>query len=194
VLSVATVVGLGLLAQTLGSGPLAPAVPPPPPGTPVLPPPGDLPRHPGPPAGYAADGTSNLAAAIAPNWADGGPWGTSVGYRRFVADGVGPGVAASYYSFGALEQVWLGASLRLVPLRAGRVGVAVTPEAARVFVWGYSDGWALGGNAALILTFTRRFSAEAGAEVFFFPPASFGHAFTPHGRLVRPLLALDVAL
>ena len=214
-LNAATLIGLALWTQQFGGsfGPGIPGVPAPvatpaspglpaPPTAPVAMPPtpnqGDLPRGLASPPPYGAAGSSEITGALA--LAIDGRWGAALGYRRFLAAGLAPGLAVAYDSFDtsndsndALEEIWLLASLRIVPLRIPRFALALTPQAGRVFVWGYSDGWTWGGSAAAVFALTPHFNLEAGVEFFFFGPAAFSSSISS-SAIYRPMVGVSVLL
>jgi hypothetical protein len=199
VLSAAAVMGVALLAQFGGLPGSQPGIPVAPPTVPQpLPPPPfsgrpgvpfDLP-HGQPAPWYGSGGTSDITASLTFVPGPDG-WGASLGYERFIVNGIAPGLAVAYTSRASLDQLWLRASVRLVPLRLGRFGLAVTPEAAWVAVWGYPDGIAYGGSATAIFVATPNFGFEAGAEYFRFTPRTFADS-VPGSDSFRPVIAVKV--
>jgi hypothetical protein len=95
------------------------------------------------------------------------------GFRHFVFEGVAPGVEASVTRADGFTQGFAFPSLRVVPLRLSSVALVITARAGRVFLSSHVDGWAYGGDAGVIIFFSRNAGFELGYEVLKLAPDSF---------------------
>jgi hypothetical protein len=138
----------------------APSYPPPPPP----PPPAEVVRP-----RYGDRGTSDLSLGLGYG-ADGLIVGA--GYRRFFWPGIAPGIEGNAQLGGQKVGLVLG-SLRVVPLRMPSVALALTPKGGRVLLSNHGDGWALGGDAGVLVAIAQGAAVELGYEVLRLLPASF---------------------
>jgi hypothetical protein len=135
---------------------VSPATPSPPPAIePEVPPPAllpprqlQLPRR----RLYGDAGTMELALALGYTKQTGFVGGG--GFRRFVLDGVGPGLEASIQKSDTQTTGLLLASLKLVPLRGEAAALVLTGRAGRVLLSDHDDGWGAGVGAGVILFFS----------------------------------------
>jgi hypothetical protein len=95
------------------------------------------------------------------------------GFRHFVLDGVAPGVEAAVTRADGFTQGFTFPSVRVVPLRTNSVALVLTARAGRVFLSSHADGWAYGGDAGVLIFFSRHAAFELGYEVLRLAPASF---------------------
>jgi hypothetical protein len=95
------------------------------------------------------------------------------GFRHFVFNGVAPGVEAAVTRAGGFTQGFTFPSLRVVPLRTESVALVLTARAGRVFLSSHVDGWAYGGDAGVLIFFSRHTAFELGYEVLRLAPGSF---------------------
>jgi hypothetical protein len=141
------------------------------------------------PGGYASQGTSEVSLMLGVSSeavAFGG------GFRHFVVTGVAPGVEASVYRADGITQAYTFGSLRVVPLRFESFALVVTGRAGRVFLSQHSDGWAFGGDAGVLLFFSRHVGLELGYEVLKLAPDSFC-ADLSDCVLQRPVLGVRIS-
>jgi hypothetical protein len=61
----------------------------------------------------------------------------------------------------------------VVPLRTATLALVVTGAAGRVFLSDHADGWAVGGDAGILLFFSRHVGLELGYRVLKLLPGSF---------------------
>jgi hypothetical protein len=160
--------------------PPAESSPPPPPlpqqEVSAEPEPPPLPPPPRPPAfrRYADQGTSEIGVGL--GYSSAGGFLGAGGYRYFVADGVGPGLEATYVSGGTsfMSYGLILASLRLIPVRTGGMALSLTARAGRVLLGdNHPDGWGVGGAAGVILLFGAGAGLELGWQVLRLVPSSF---------------------
>ena len=95
------------------------------------------------------------------------------GFRRFVADGVGPGLEASIQKSGDLTASLVLASLKLVPFRSDSAALVITGRGGRVLLSDHQDGWGAGVGAGVILFFSPGVGLELGYSVLWLLPARF---------------------
>jgi hypothetical protein len=95
------------------------------------------------------------------------------GFRHFVFDGVAPGVEAAVTRADGLTQGFTFPSVRFVPLRTESVALVLTARAGRVFLSSHVDGWAYGGDAGVLIFFSRHVAFELGYEVLRLAPGTF---------------------
>jgi hypothetical protein len=95
------------------------------------------------------------------------------GFRRFVVDGLAPGVEASVQTgTGTTVGLFLG-TLRLAPVRTRTLAVVMTGRAGRVILSHHDDGWGAGGAAGVIWFLSPHAGLELGYEVLWLLPQSF---------------------
>jgi hypothetical protein len=119
---------------------------------------------------YGDEGTSEVSLLLgfsSSGFAAGG------GYRYFVANGVAPGLEATIQRTSGITQGFTFASLRVVPLRLASVAFVLTGRAGRVYLSRHADGWAVGGDAGVLFSFSRNVGLEVGYEVLRLLPGSF---------------------
>jgi hypothetical protein len=95
--------------------------------------------------------------------------------RYYVIDRVAPGLEGTFVSGGSAASRYgllLGA-VRVVPLRFSAFAIVVTGRAGRVFIGDHSDGWGVGGAAAVLLLLSPTVGVELGYEVLRLYPESF---------------------
>jgi hypothetical protein len=120
---------------------------------------------------YGDAGTSEISVLLG---AGSGGWGAGAGFRYFVLDGVAPGLEGSYeHASGALDSGFAMASLRVVPLRFASFALVLTARGGRVFLSDHADGWAVGGDAGILLMLSPHAGLELGYEVLKLLPESF---------------------
>ena len=95
------------------------------------------------------------------------------GLRYFVIDGVAPGFEGSYQQFHGVGQGLLMGSLRLAPVRIGSVIPVITGRAGRVFLTEHASGWAVGGDAGVLIVAGPHVAFEIGYGFLRLVPASF---------------------
>jgi hypothetical protein len=152
---------------------IAPAAPSP---AEPLPPPAFAPPPPFPLAPprrrlYGDTGSMELALAIGYTQQSGFVGGG--GFRRFVADGVGPGLEATIQKTDGLTAGLLLASLKLVPFRGDGAALVITGRGGRVLLSDHQDGWGAGVGAGVILFFSPGVGLELGYSVLWLLPARF---------------------
>jgi hypothetical protein len=154
--------------------------------------------------------TGNLAAAAEPpeedvyRYADAGTSEVNVllgassrsvvfggGFRHFVLDQVAPGLEAVFTRADGVSQAFVFPSLRVVPLRLASFALVVTARAGRVFLSDHIDGWAYGGDAGVLIFFSRHVGLEIGYEVLKLAPASFCRDLTDC-LLRRPVVGVRI--
>jgi hypothetical protein len=166
---------LGWLAQAAPPSEPAPAQTAEPPALPPPPPPAPPPPLPPPPPAPAAlrygdAGTSDLSVGLGYG---GGGLVVGGGYRHFVLTGVGAGIEGSAALGGSPKTGLLIASLRFVPIRTASFAITVTPKGGRVVLSDHDDGWAVGGDAAVIVMIAPGAGLEIGYEALWLLPAGF---------------------
>jgi hypothetical protein len=95
------------------------------------------------------------------------------GFRHFVWEGVAPGLEASVTREDGFTQGFTFPSLRVVPFRVAAVALVLTARAGRVFLSNHIDGWAYGGDAGVLIFFSRHAGLELGYEVLKLAPGTF---------------------
>ncbi|HEY2731074.1 MAG TPA: hypothetical protein VGK52_14115 [Polyangia bacterium] len=152
--------------------PAADETPPPPP---VLAPPEEQAPPPPPPPpeprayGYAGMSELSLALGYSP---ESGVLG-GAGFRRFVLDGLAPGLEASVQAGeGTTIGLVLG-TLRLVPVRTRQLAFVLTGRAGRVLLSHHDDGWGAGGGVGAIVSLSPNVGLELGYDVLWLSPRSF---------------------
>ena len=95
------------------------------------------------------------------------------GFRRFVVDGVAPGLEASVQSGSGTTVGMLLGTLRLAPVRTRQLALVVTGRAGRVLLSSHDDGWGAGGGAGVIWFIAPHAGIELGYEVLWLLPQSF---------------------
>jgi hypothetical protein len=142
------------------------SVPPPPP-EPPQPPPAPIVRR------YGDRGTSEVGIGLGYSRVVG--FVGAGAFRYFVADGIAPGLEATYVSGGAesLSTGLVMAAVRLVPLRTGSYALVLTGRAGRVFFGGHDDGWGAGGAAGVLILLSPTAGIELGYEALRLLPSSF---------------------
>jgi hypothetical protein len=181
-LAPAFLLGLTWLAQAAAPE-TAPEPEPPPP-----PPPPSLPAPPPAPLRYGDRGTSDLSVAI--GYGDGGLV-VGAGFRRFFWTGVAPGLEGTAQLGGNPKVGLVLGTLRFVPLSTGSLAITLTPKGGRVILSGHDDGWAVGGDAGIILMLAPGVGFELGYEVLRLLPASFCADLTSC-TLQGPVLGLRI--
>lgn len=137
-----------------------PAWQPPPP-----PPPPPEPLH------YGHAGMSELSLALGYSSSAGFVGGG--GFRRFVLDGVAPGVEASVQTGAGLTVGLVLGSLRVVPVSAPGFALVLTARGGRVLLSDHADGWGAGGGAGIIWFVAPNAGLEIGYDVLWLLPKSF---------------------
>jgi hypothetical protein len=102
----------------------------------------------------------------------------AAGYRRFVWPGLGPGAEVRIETGGGTTLGLLLGSMRAVPVRTGRFALSLTARGGRAIVSDLGDGWALGGDAGLIVAAGSGVAFEVGYEALRLLPARFCAEFT----------------
>jgi hypothetical protein len=120
---------------------------------------------------YGDAGSMELALALGYTQQSGFVGGG--GFRRFVADGVGPGLEASIQKSGELTAGLVLASLKVVPFRSDSAALVITGRGGRVLLSDHLDGWGAGAGAGVILFFSPGVGLELGYSVLWLFPARF---------------------
>jgi hypothetical protein len=95
------------------------------------------------------------------------------GYRRYLLNGVGPGVEASVQShLGQTTGLLLG-SLRFVPVRERTAALTLTARAGRVLLSGHDDGWGAGGSVGVIFFLSPNVGFEIAYAILWLFPERF---------------------
>jgi hypothetical protein len=113
------------------------------------------------------------------------------GFRRFVSDGVGPGLEASVQKSDGLTAGLLLASLKLVPLRGDSAALVITGRGGRILLSDHDDGWGAGLGGGVILFFSSGIGLELGYSILWLRPARFC-ADLPSCTIEGPELGLRV--
>jgi hypothetical protein len=113
-------------------------------------------------------------------------------FRRFVVDGVAPGVETSVQRGTGLTTGLLLASLKLVPFRGDSAALVITGRAGRVFLSDHEDGWGAGAGAGVIFFLSAGVGLEVGYAILWLQPAHFC-ADLASCRIEGPELGLRVA-
>jgi len=120
---------------------------------------------------YGDAGTTELALALGytkqTGFAGGG------GFRRFVVDGLGPGLEASIQKSDTQTTGLLLASLKLVPLRNETAALVLIGRAGRVLLSDHDDGWGVGVGAGAIIFFSAGVGLEIGYSILWLLPERF---------------------
>jgi hypothetical protein len=96
------------------------------------------------------------------------------GFRRFVIDGVGPGIEGSIQKASDQPTTSLVlASLKLVPYRSDVAALILTGRAGRVFLADHDDGWGVGGAAGVIFFVSPGVGLEIGYAILWLRPSHF---------------------
>lgn len=95
------------------------------------------------------------------------------GARYFVIDGLAPGIEGSYQRNYGRGQGLVAGSLRVAPLRFGAIVPVLTARAGRLFISDHPSGWAVGGDAGVIIVLGRHIALEVGYGFLRLLPASF---------------------
>jgi hypothetical protein len=95
------------------------------------------------------------------------------GFRRFVVDGVGPGLEASITKSDTQTTGLLLAALKLVPFRGESAALVLTGRGGRVFLSDHDDGWGAGVGAGVIVFFSPGVGLEIGYSILWLLPRSF---------------------
>jgi hypothetical protein len=95
------------------------------------------------------------------------------GFRHFVLERIAPGLEAAVTRADGFTQGFAFPSLRVVPLRLASLALVVTGRAGRVFLSSHADGWAYGGDAGVLIFFSRHAGLELGYEVLRLAPGRF---------------------
>jgi len=178
---VATVLSAWIFAQA--AQPTEPAEPAPapdetPPAPPALAPPEEQPPPPVPPPppppeprAYGYAGMSELSLAFGYSSVSGVLGGA--GFRRFVIDGLAPGLEASVQTGAGTTLGLVLGTLRLVPLRTRQIAFVLTGRAGRVLLSEHDDGWGAGGGVGVIMFLSPNVGLELGYDVLWLSPRSF---------------------
>jgi hypothetical protein len=155
---------------------LAPPPAEPPPSPEWAPPPAPLPPpatfYPTPhPRRYGDGGSNELALALGYTKQSGFVGGG--GFRRFVLDGVGPGLEATIQKTDNLTTGLVLASLKLVPLRGETAALVLTGRVGRVLLSDHDDGWGAGVGAGVIVFFSPGVGLELGYAILWLMPSRF---------------------
>jgi hypothetical protein len=135
----------------------------------LAPPP--VPAPPTEPRAYGYAGMSELSLALGYSSVSGFLGGA--GFRRFVVDGLAPGIEASVQTGSGTTVGLLLGTLRLAPVRARQLAVVVTGRAGRVFLSHHDDGWGAGGGVGVIWFLSPHAGLELGYDVLWLLPQSF---------------------
>jgi hypothetical protein len=95
------------------------------------------------------------------------------GFRHFLFDGIAPGVEGAVYRVDGQTWGYSFGSLRVVPLRFEKFALVLTGRAGRVYLSDHSDGWAVGGDAGVLLVLGKHVGLELGWEILKLAPSSF---------------------
>jgi hypothetical protein len=114
------------------------------------------------------------------------------GFRYFVVEGVAPGVEAAFTRADGFSQGFTFPSIRVVPLRLSSFALVATARAGRVFFSGHRDGWAYGGDAGVLIFFSRHVGLELGYELLQLAPSAFC-ADLSSCLLRRPVVGVRIA-
>jgi hypothetical protein len=140
----------------------------------------------GAPRRYGDAGTSEASVLLGVS-SEGMAFGG--GFRHFFIDAIAPGLEAAVYRENGVTQGFTFGSLRVVPLRFEQFALVLTGRAGRVFLSEHGDGWAYGGDAGIIMFFSRHVGLELGYEILRLAPDSFCADLTTC-TLQRPVLSL----
>jgi hypothetical protein len=169
---------LAVLILAQGNPPAEPpppetiATPPPEPEPPpeeLAPPP--VPTPPPEPPAYGYAGMSELSLAL--GYSSGSGFLGGAGFRRFVVDGLAPGIETSVQTGAGMTVGMLLGTLRLAPVRTRQLAVVVTGRAGRVFLSSHDDGWGAGGGLGIIWFLSPHAGLELGYDVLWLLPQSF---------------------
>ena len=130
-----------------------------------------VPAAPPEPRVYGYAGMSELSLALGYSSVSGFLGGA--GFRRFVVDGLAPGLEASVQTGSGTTVGLLLGTLRLAPVRASQLAVVVTGRAGRVFLSHHDDGWGAGGGVGVIWFLSPHAGLELGYDVLWLLPQSF---------------------
>jgi hypothetical protein len=160
-------------ATAPAQAPVPDETPPPPPA--LAPPeeqaPPPLPPPPPEPRAYGYAGMSELSLAL--GYSSGSGVLGGAGFRRFVIDGLAPGLEASVQTGeGTTIGLVLG-TLRLVPVRTRQIAFVLTGRGGRVLLSHHDDGWGAGGGVGAILFLSPNVGLELGYDVLWLSPRSF---------------------
>ena len=95
------------------------------------------------------------------------------GFRRFVIDGLAPGLEASVQTGAGTTLGLVLGTLRLVPLRTRQIAFVLTGRAGRVLLSEHDDGWGAGGGVGVIMFLSPNVGLELGYDVLWLSPRSF---------------------
>jgi hypothetical protein len=143
----------------------APAPPPREEQAPLLPPPPLEPRA----YGYA--GMSELSLALGYSSASGFLAGG--GFRRFIIDGLAPGIEATVQSGAGMTIGLVLGSVRVVPVRSRQFALVLTGRGGRVMLSDHDDGWGAGGGAGVIVFMAPNVGLELAYDVLWLLPRTF---------------------
>jgi hypothetical protein len=149
------------------AAPAPPAEPAPEPAWQPPPPPPPPPE----PLRYGHAGMSELSLALGYSSSAGFVGGG--GFRRFVLDGVAPGVEGSVQTGAGLTVGLVLGSLRVVPVSAPGFAFVLTARGGRVLLSDHADGWGAGGGAGIIWFVAPNAGLELGYDVLWLLPKSF---------------------
>jgi hypothetical protein len=166
----------------------APAEPEPP--EPLAPPP-PLPPPPVEPRFYGYAGMTELSVAL--GYSSGSGFLGGAGFRRYVVDGVAPGVEASVQTGSGTTLGLLLGTLRLAPVRTQQIALVVTGRGGRVLLSHHDDGWGAGVGAGLIWFVAPHAGLELGYEILWLVPRSFC-ADLPSCSIQGPVVGLRLSL
>ena len=148
-----------------------PGFEPPPASLPPPPPPSMLPPDLARPRLYGDAGSMELSLALGYTQQSGLVGGG--GFRRYILDGIAPGLEASVQRGSGLTTGLLLASVKLVPLRGESAALVLTGRAGRVFLSDHDDGWGVGGGAGVIVFVSAGIGLEVGYAILWLRPSRF---------------------
>jgi hypothetical protein len=160
-------------------GPQPPPPPPPPPPGDFLPPgmapAGERPPQPPPPEPherrYGDQGTSEVSLGLGYTQQSGFVGGG--GFRRYLLNGLGPGIEGTVQRHDGQTLGFLLGSLRLVPVRERVAALVLTARAGRVFLSDHDDGWGAGGGAGVIFFLAPGIGIELSYAILWLMPSHF---------------------
>jgi hypothetical protein len=119
---------------------------------------------------YGTAGSTELSVQLGfgSNYFAGG-----AGLRYFVVDGIAPGFEGSYQQSHGIGQGLAMGSLRLAPVRFGSVIPVITGRAGRVLLTEHASGWAVGGDAGIVIVAGPHVAFELGYGFLRLMPDSF---------------------
>jgi|SRR5882672_6359051 len=123
------------------------------------------------PRAYGYAGMSELSLAVGYSSTSGFLAGG--GFRRFVIDGLAPGLDASVQTGAGTTIGLVLGGLRIAPVRTRRFALVLTGRAGRVLLSHHGDGWGAGGGVGVIMFLSPNAGLELGYDVLWLLPRSF---------------------